>query len=80
MRFLRFAMVVALVGAAGWLVAQSVSVKTSDEAVQITIDRQKLSQASGTLKDRGRQAVGQVGQALQSAGQSLDENAAATRN
>ncbi len=75
MRFVRFSIVVALVSVAGWLVAQSVSVKTSGEKVEITIHRQKLSQAGRELKDQGRRAVVKVGQALEQAGHKFDENA-----
>lgn len=75
MRLLRFLIVSTLLIVAGWLVAQSFSVQTTEGKVQITIDRQKLGQAGHELKDKSRRAMGKVGQALQSAGRQLDEKA-----
>jgi hypothetical protein len=60
------------VGVCGWLVYRSVSFESTDEKVQITIDKQKLKQAGRDLKHEGRKAADKVGEALEKASQSLD--------
>jgi hypothetical protein len=72
MKLLRLFVLVAFAGVCGWLVYRSVSVESTDEKVQITIDKQKLKEAGRDLEDRGRQAADKVGQALEQAGHKLD--------
>ena len=73
MRLLRLLAVVGFVGIVGWLVARTVSVQSTDDTVQITIDKHKLRQAGHDLEAKGRQAADTVGEVLQQAGRKLDE-------
>lgn len=73
MRLLRLLVVLSFVGIVGWLVVLSVSVQSTDEAVQITIDKHKLRQAGHDLEAKGRQAADKVAEALQQAGRKLDD-------
>lgn len=73
MRMIRLLLLFLLVGIVGWLVVRTVSVETTDEKVQITIDKQKLQQAGHDLEQRGREAADKVGEALQHAGKKLDD-------
>jgi hypothetical protein len=73
MRLLRLLLVLSFVGVVGWLVVLSVSVQSTDEAVQITIDKHKLRQAGHDLEAKGRLAAGRFGEALQQAGRKLDD-------
>lgn len=73
MRLVRGLLILAVLGGIGWVLTRSVRVESTDDQVQITIDRHKLRQAGSDLKSKGRQAVGKVGQALEQAGQTLDD-------
>ena len=73
MRLVRGLLILAVLGGIGWVLTRSVRVESTDDQVQITIDRHKLRQAGSDLKSKGRQAVGKVGQALEQASQTLDE-------
>jgi len=72
MRLLRLAALVAFVGICGWVVYRSVSVESTEDKLQITIDKQKLKEAGYDLKKEGRKAADKVGEALERAGRKLD--------
>ncbi len=72
MRIVRLLFVLAVLGGTAWVLTRSISVESSDSQVRITIDRQKLRQAGSDLKTRSKQAVNKVGQALEQAGQTLE--------
>ncbi len=72
MRLLKLLTIVLVLGGTGWVAKQSVHVETNDREVQITIDRQRLREAGANLKQRGRNAVGIVGRAIERAGDSRD--------
>lgn len=65
MRLVRFLVLLALVGIVGWLAVRTVSVESTGEKVQITIDKRKLKQAGRELEEQGREAAGKVGKTLQ---------------
>ena len=73
MRLVRWLLILAVLAGIGWVLTRSVHVESTDDQVQITIDRHKLRQAGSDLKSKGRQAMGKVGQALEQAGQTLDD-------
>ena len=73
MRLVRMCLILTVLGGIGWVFTRSVRVESTDSQVQITIDRHKLRQAGSDLKSKGRRAVGKVGQALEQAGQTLDD-------
>ncbi len=77
MRFVVAVLLTAALFVAGWLAMRSISVESSGEKVQITIDRGLLRQAHRDLEQTGRQTVGKVGAALQRAGQQSDGDEAA---
>ncbi len=72
MRLVRLLLILVVLGGIGWVLTRSVHVESTDDQVQITIDRHKLRQAGSDLKSKSRQAVGKVGRALEQAGQTLD--------
>ena len=72
MRLVRVFVIVVVLGGVGWALTRSVRVESTDDQVQITIDRHKLRQAGSDLKSKSRQAMGKVGRALEQAGQTLD--------
>lgn len=72
MRLFRFLVLLFLVGIVGWLVVRSVTVESTAEKVQITIDKQKLRDAGYDLEEKGREAADKVGDALEVAGKKLD--------
>ena len=72
MRLFRFLVLLFLLGIVGWLVVRSVTVESTDEKVQITIDKRKLKEARHDLEEHGRDAADKLGQALEKAGKKLD--------
>jgi hypothetical protein len=74
MRLIRFVVLIALFGGAAWLVARSVSVESTPERVQVTIDRQQLREAGHEVQDLGRKAADKTGQFLKQAGDSLEKS------
>jgi hypothetical protein len=73
MRLVRFLVLFVLVAMVGWLVVRSVSVVSTDDKLQITIDKRKLKQAGRDLEVQGREAAGKVGHSLQEAGKRLEQ-------
>ena len=74
MRMIRSGVLLLLLGAIVWILARSVTVESSDDQVRIVIDRHRLRQAGGDLESKSRQAIGKVGQVLEHAGRSLDDD------
>jgi single-stranded DNA-binding protein len=72
MRLFRLLALLLLLGVVGRLAVRSITVESSDEKVQITIDKQKLKDASHDLEQRGRDAAVTLGQALEKAGKKRD--------
>jgi hypothetical protein len=72
MRLLKFVLVLTFVALVGWLAVRTVSVQSTDESLQITIDKRKLREAGDELKTRGRRVANQLGHTLTEAGRQLD--------
>jgi hypothetical protein len=65
MRLFRFLVLVVLLAIVGRLAVRTVSVESTGDTLQITLDKRKL-------EETGREAAGKVGAALERAGRKLD--------
>jgi hypothetical protein len=77
MRMVKLLIILTVLGGLGLMATRSVSVDSDADQVRITINRQKLRQAGSELTNQGRRAVGRVGQALEQAGETSDDEAVA---
>ena len=73
MRVLKLLVVTSVLGGLAWFAKQAVRLETSDREVQITIDRHALREAGARFKRQSKNAVSQVGKALDEAGESQEE-------
>jgi hypothetical protein len=75
--------VVAIVVVVGWMLWRSVSVESTPEKFEITVDKQQLKAAGRQAAEKGRDAVGEAGKLIKRSGEqleNLDESAPSTRN
>jgi hypothetical protein len=79
MRLVKFLLVISFVVVVGWLTVRTVSVESTDEAFEITIDKRKLREAGSELKAQTRRVADQFGHSLKEAGEQIDSGEAARR-
>ena len=63
---------VAIVVVAGWLLWRSVSVESTPEKIEITLDKQQLKAAGAQAAEKGREAVGEAGKLIKRRGEKLE--------
>lgn len=73
MALARLLLLVALGGIVGWVCVRTVSVDTSGNEVNISIDTQKLRQASQDAVQQGRQAIAKAGGYLERTGKKMEQ-------
>lgn len=72
MRVFRFLLIVVAIVLVGWLAWRSVSVDSTPDKLQITIDKRELNEAGHVAVEKGRQAVDKAGAALKKTGEKLE--------
>lgn len=65
--------VVAIVVVVGWLLWRSVSVESTPEKIEITVDKQQLKAAGRQAAEKGREAVGEAGKLIKRSGEKLED-------
>ncbi len=69
----RLLLIVTIVGIMGWVYVRAVTVNSANQQLNISIDTQKLKQASREAVQQGRQAVSTAGQYLSRTGKAMEQ-------
>ena len=80
MRLVRLVILIVVVVAVGWLIFRTVSVQSTDDQVNITIDKGKLRDAGHDAAEEARDVAKKAGHLLERSGEKIKEKASEPEN